>query len=177
MINTKSSTKAELVAMNNVMPLILWTQYFLEAQGYEVHKNKVFQDNKRTLLLEKNGKCLISCWICHITILYFFVTDWIQSKEVAIEYCPTDEMLAHMFTKPLQGAAFHKFQATILNLQDDEDICPAMVPMSGHRSVLGKVNCTQTNSRQTRESDGLDGTKQMVEQVAKANVANVETKN
>ena len=41
-INTKSSTKTKLMAVNNVMPLILWTQYFLEAQGYEVCKNKVF---------------------------------------------------------------------------------------------------------------------------------------
>ena len=55
-INTKSSTEAELVAVNNVMPLILWTQYFLEAQGYEVHENTVFQDNQSTILLEKNGK-------------------------------------------------------------------------------------------------------------------------
>ena len=55
-INTKSSTEAELVAIDDVMPLILWTQYFLEAQGYEVHENTVFQDNQSTILLERNGK-------------------------------------------------------------------------------------------------------------------------
>ena len=54
-INAKSSMEAELVAINNVMPLILWTHYFLEAQGYEVHENKVFQDNQSTILLKKNG--------------------------------------------------------------------------------------------------------------------------
>ena len=54
-INTKSSTEAELVAINDVMPLILWTQYF-QAQGYEVRENTVFQDNQSTILLEKNGK-------------------------------------------------------------------------------------------------------------------------
>ena len=45
-INMKSSSEAELIAVNDVMLLILWTQYFLEAQGYVVHDNKVFQDNK-----------------------------------------------------------------------------------------------------------------------------------
>ena len=60
-INTKSSTEAKHVAVNDVMPLILWTRYFLEAQGYKVHKNKVFQDNQSTMLLEKNGKCSSSC--------------------------------------------------------------------------------------------------------------------
>ena len=54
--NTKSSTEAKLVAVNDVMPLILWTRYFLEAQDYEVHENTVFQDNQSTILLEKNGK-------------------------------------------------------------------------------------------------------------------------
>ena len=55
-INTRRSTEAELVAVNDVMPLILWTQYFLEAQGYVVHENKVFQDNQSTILLEENVK-------------------------------------------------------------------------------------------------------------------------
>ena len=74
-LNTKSSTEAKLVAVNNVMPLILWTRYFLEAQGYEVHENKVFQDNQSTILLEKNGKHSSSHRTCHINIQYFFVTD------------------------------------------------------------------------------------------------------
>ena len=92
-INTKSFTKAELMAVNDVMPLILWTQYFLEAQGYEVHENKVYQDNQSTMLLENNGKHSSSHQMHHINIHYFFVTDCIQSKEVAVEYCPTDKML------------------------------------------------------------------------------------
>lgn len=55
-INTKSSTEAEeLVAVDDVMPLILWTRYFLQAQGYDVRENKVFQDNQSAILLEKNG--------------------------------------------------------------------------------------------------------------------------
>jgi len=35
-INTKSSTEAELVGINDVLPQILWTCYFLETQGYPV---------------------------------------------------------------------------------------------------------------------------------------------
>jgi hypothetical protein len=52
-LNTKSSTEAELVGVDDVMPLVLWTCYFLEAQGYEVRENKVFQDNKSAILLER----------------------------------------------------------------------------------------------------------------------------
>jgi precorrin-2 methylase len=40
-INTHSSTEAELVSVNDVMPQVLWTQYFLSAQGYDMTENIV----------------------------------------------------------------------------------------------------------------------------------------
>jgi hypothetical protein len=116
-LNTKSSTEAELVGVDDVMPLVLWTRYFLDAQGYGVTKNKVFQDNQSAILLEKIGRCSSSCRTCHLNIWYFFVTDHIQSKELTVEYCPTGEMVADMFTKPLQGSPFCKFRAAVLNLK------------------------------------------------------------
>jgi hypothetical protein len=99
------------------MPLILWTRYFLEAQGYGVKENKVFQDNQSAMLLEKHGRRSSSRRTRHINIRYFFVTDRIQSKELTVEYCPTGDMLADMFTKPLQGNQFRRFRAAILNLK------------------------------------------------------------
>ena len=49
----------------------------------------------------------------------FFVTDNIGKKHLRIEYCPTDDMIADFFTKPLQGTKFRRFRALILNLSDD----------------------------------------------------------
>ena len=40
-LNTKSSTEAELIGVNDLMPQILWTRYFLEAQGYPVRESVV----------------------------------------------------------------------------------------------------------------------------------------
>jgi hypothetical protein len=46
------------------------------------------------------------------------VTDRIQAKELlTVEYCPTADMLADMFTKPLQGSQFHRFPEAILNIK------------------------------------------------------------
>jgi hypothetical protein len=70
-LNTKSSTEAELVGVDDVMPLILWTRYFLDAQGYDVKENKVFQDNQSAMLLEKNGRRSSSRRTRHINIRYF----------------------------------------------------------------------------------------------------------
>ena len=55
-LNTKSSTDAKLVAADDVSVIIFWTKLFLEAQGYEVEKNILFQDNKSAILLEENGR-------------------------------------------------------------------------------------------------------------------------
>jgi hypothetical protein len=35
--------------------------------------------------------------------------------EVAIHYLPTEKMLADLFTKPLQGEPFRKFQKLVVN--------------------------------------------------------------
>jgi hypothetical protein len=54
-LNTRSSTEAELVSLDDCMPMILWSRYFLLEQGFEVSENIPFQDNKSAMLLEKNG--------------------------------------------------------------------------------------------------------------------------
>ena len=44
-LNTNSSTIVELVAVDDLMPQILWTRMFLEAQGFCVKVNLVYHDN------------------------------------------------------------------------------------------------------------------------------------
>ena len=43
------------VAVDDCMSLILWTRYFLEAQGYGVDDVIIYQDNKSAIILEQNG--------------------------------------------------------------------------------------------------------------------------
>ena len=56
-LNTKSSTDAELVGADDAAVMILWTMLFLEAQGYKVEKNVLYQDNKSAILLEITFTC------------------------------------------------------------------------------------------------------------------------
>ena len=49
-INTKSSTEAELVGVDDISGQLLWTNYFLKEQGYNF-KTLLMQDNKSTKLL------------------------------------------------------------------------------------------------------------------------------
>jgi hypothetical protein len=43
-INTQSSTESELVGFDDVLSKILWSKLFIEAQGFEVKANIVYQD-------------------------------------------------------------------------------------------------------------------------------------
>jgi hypothetical protein len=117
-LNTTSSTEAELVGVGDVMGLVLWTRRFLKAQGYTVSDNIVYQDNQSAMLLENNGRMSSSKRTRHIDIRYFFVTDNIKKGNMRVEYCPTDDMLADFFTKPLQGTKYRQFRAMILNLNN-----------------------------------------------------------
>jgi hypothetical protein len=113
-LNTRSSTESELVGVDDMMPSILWTRYFLKSQGYQVNDNIIFQDNKSTMLLERNGKTSSSKRTKHINVRYFFITDRISKGEVRVEWCPTKEMIADFLTKPLQGSAFRRFRDLIM---------------------------------------------------------------
>jgi hypothetical protein len=113
-LNTRSSTEAELVGPDDLSTLILWTRLFMEAQGYEIHKNILFQDNKSTILLEQNGKKSSSKRTRALNIRYFFLTDQIEKGNLIVEYCPTTEMVADYFSKPLQGKLFQKFRKSIM---------------------------------------------------------------
>jgi hypothetical protein len=89
-MNVRSSTEGELVAVDNAATMILWTKLFLEAQGYEVEKNIVYQDNKSAILLETNGKKSSGKKTRALKIRYFFITDQVEKGNAQIEHCGTD---------------------------------------------------------------------------------------
>lgn len=80
-INTKSSTEAEIVGVDDGMPMVVWTRRFLEAQGYGVSDNVVYQDNQSAILLERNGRASSGRRTRHIDIRYYFVTDRIPHHQ------------------------------------------------------------------------------------------------
>jgi Reverse transcriptase (RNA-dependent DNA polymerase) len=151
-INTKSSTEAELVGVNDILPQALWTRYFLEAQGYAVDESVVYQDNKSTILLAENGKASSGKRTRHINIRYFFIKDRVASGEVKIKHCPTTEMIGDFFTKPLQGAQFTKFRDEIMNVNSTTYIEESQ----NCRSVLNNVVDRMTGHSETESVHGTD---------------------
>lgn len=100
-LNGKSSTKAELIAVDDFIGQVLCTKYFLEAQGYAIKRSVVLQDNKSAILLENNARMSGSKRTRHINIRYYFITDRVKAGEVEVQHCPADQIVADFFTKPL----------------------------------------------------------------------------
>ena len=116
-LNTKSSTKAELVEASDMCPQALWTAYFIEAQGYKIKDNDLYQDNMSAMRMEKNERKSAGQKSRHINIRYFFIKDKVQNGELNILHFPTDKMIADFFTKPLQGALFKLFRDIIMGIK------------------------------------------------------------
>jgi hypothetical protein len=109
----------------------------MKARGYGVKDNVLFQDNKSSILLEKNGKALSSSGTKHINIRYFFITYRFSKEEVSVVWCHTADMIGDYATKPLQGALFQKFRDQIMG------VTPAQHP--GPEKTDSVVGKTETN--------------------------------
>eukprot|EP00957_Ditylum_brightwellii_P051240 3884996-Ditylum_brightwellii.AAC.1 len=94
-LNMGSSTEAKLVGIDSALKYIMWKLYFIQAQGFKVKKNILLQGNKSTILMANNGR-------------YFMIKDKIGQGEMIIQYCPTNDMWADIYTKALQGRLFYK---------------------------------------------------------------------
>ena len=114
-INGKSSTEIEVIGVDDVLPQVLWTNYFMRAQGWSFN-TKIYQDNNSAILLEKNGKLSSSNRTKHINVRYYFIKDVIKRGGASIEYMSTEKMWADYYTKPLQGKKFIEFRKDIMNL-------------------------------------------------------------
>jgi hypothetical protein len=116
-LNTTSSTESELVAVTDAMPSLVFVREFLIHQGYDMGPATLYQDNLSTMKLIENGRSN-SERTRHINIRYFFVKDRVDGKEVRLQYMPTDDMIADILTKPLQGSKLRELRALLLNWKE-----------------------------------------------------------
>ena len=84
-----------------------------------IEQNILYQDNKSTVLLVKNGRCLSSKRTKHIKSRFFFIKDKVDQGEVSIEHQPMEKMWSDVLTKPKQGKGFRVYRAMSMNVAED----------------------------------------------------------
>lgn len=137
--NARSSTEAELQAVDDKLSKVLWVKRFLDNQGYEVKLNVIYQDNTSVMKLETNGKESSGKRTRHFDIKLFYVTDLVTQKELDIKYCPTQDMLADYITKPLTGSQFVRQRESIMNFNDELSRVEQQECVEDSASVTGRI--------------------------------------
>jgi len=110
----KSSYEAELMAATDGSNSLFYVRNLLLEQGHVVGPAKLYQDNQSALASLRTGKPS-SKRSRHINIRYFYLKDKVDNGELELEYLATDEMIADILTKPLQGEKFLELRRKLLN--------------------------------------------------------------
>ena len=95
---------------------MLWTKYFIEAQGYGIDENIMYQDNLSAILLETNGNKSNTKNTKHIQVQYCFIKYRVATGDVELKHYSTTKMIADHFARPLQGGLFRIFRADLMNI-------------------------------------------------------------
>ena len=110
-IITLSSTEAEYVALTHASKDIIWIQKLLKdfASIFPYSLPTILNcDNQGAIRLSKDST--FHSRTKHIDVHFHFIRQTVSQGHITLPYCPTDDMIADTFTKPLARFKFEKFR-------------------------------------------------------------------
>lgn len=103
-----SSTEAEYSAIAHATRQIIWLRYLFDALGYpQDDPSLLFSDNGSAIALTGNPQFHMRSK--HFDIQNHFVREKTEEEIIEVVYCPTNEMVADIFTKGLPKPKHQKF--------------------------------------------------------------------
>ena len=107
-----SSTEAEYVSSCLAVQETVWLRNLLESVGYkQLHPATIYEDNQGAIALSKNAKSHPRTK--RIGIKNNYIREAIEKGQVRMEYCPSEVMLADVFTKVLPKTRFEELRKLI----------------------------------------------------------------
>ena len=116
-IVTKDSTEAELVGLADKFSEITSIWDFLTSQGLNIGTPTIYQDNKSTIRWTENSSKKLRNK--YMSVRQELVKQGIKNGDFVIEYLETENMVADILTKPLQGALFRKLRGLLSGVNCD----------------------------------------------------------
>ncbi|CAL2249462.1 unnamed protein product [Prunus armeniaca] len=102
---SRSSTEAEYRALANTTADLAWVrQVLLDLKVFLPQPPTIHCDNLSALALSSNP--VYHSQIKHLDIDFHFVRERVQKKDLIMQYIPTEEQVADIFTKELHGPIF-----------------------------------------------------------------------
>lgn len=108
---TLSSTEAEFIALAEAAQETIWMARVINDLNHAVSTITMYEDNQSCIHLLQNGNN--SLRTKHIDTKYHFVRDMVNNKVIRVEYCPTEDMIADLLTKPLEAVRLNRLTIAI----------------------------------------------------------------
>ena len=103
-----SSTEAEYMSLYSATQEAVWLRNLIKDLEYKTDTaTTIFQDNQGCIALAKNP--VYHSRTKHIDIKFHFLREKVASEVIALEYKPTEEMIADGLTKALPRDKHAKF--------------------------------------------------------------------
>ena len=107
-----STAEAEYIALGSPIQEAIWLRQLLSDLRCDMKMPmEILEDNQGAIAMAKNpvGHKRSK----HIDIRHHFIREAVQAGTISLTYCPTSDMLADIFTKPLPKGQFEKLRENL----------------------------------------------------------------
>ena len=107
-----STAEAEYVSLSLAAQEAMWLRkLLLDLNFCNDEPILIFEDNQSTICLAKSNRNHSRSK--HIDVKFNFIRDVINDRKILVEYCPTNDMVADIFTKGLSAERFNKLRSML----------------------------------------------------------------
>lgn len=112
-VTADSSTVAEFIATHTAAQEIMWTRSILGELGFPQGGPTLLQEDNQSTIAMLNNDCH-GAKTKHIDIRYNLIREQVQRGVIKLVYCPTDQMISDILTKPLAPKPYLRLKPKLL---------------------------------------------------------------
>ena len=99
-----SNAETEYIALTSAAQEAVWMRRLLQSLGETPKTVIIYEDNQSSIKMSQNP--VLHSRTKHIDIRYHYIRETVAEGTVTLQYCPTKDMTADVFTKPLGKGRF-----------------------------------------------------------------------
>ena len=111
----RSSTEAEITAVNEVVSDLLWCRDILEELGYLQKAMPIREDNQSCITMLQQEPRNFQSKSKHVRVKWAFFRQEYAKRTLYLKYCPTSDMVADLLTKPLGGKSHNRHSTKLFS--------------------------------------------------------------